>query len=145
MKDWDRILKTPYVTVDAVLIDKGKILLVKRKNIPFIGYWALPGGFVKRGEKLKEAIKREVLEETGLKAIPHKIIGIYDDPKREPVRGHVITVGFLCTSKGGKLKPQFEEVKETRFFPVQEIRKLRIAFDHRKIINDALKQSRRKA
>jgi 8-oxo-dGTP diphosphatase len=143
--NWDKILKTPYLTVDAVVMEKGKILLVKRKNIPFLGHWALPGGFVDRGETLRKAVKREVLEETGLRVSPQKIIGIYDDPKREPVRGHVITVGFLCTVKGGKLKPQFEEVKETRFFPVQEIRKLKIAFDHRKIIMDALKMQGRKS
>lgn len=145
MKDWDKILKTPYITVDAVLMDKGKILLVKRKIIPFIGYWALPGGFVNRGETLRKAVAREVLEETGLKAVPQKIIGIYDDPKREPTRGHVITVGFLCKITSGKLKPQPEEVSETRFFPLQEIRKLKIAFDHRKIINDALKMQRSKS
>jgi len=145
MKDWDKILKTPYLTVDAVVIDKGKILLVKRKNIPFLGQWALPGGFVERGETLRKAVMREVLEETGLKTAPEKIIGIYDDPKRDPVRGHVVTAGFLCSVKGGKLKPQFEEVKETRFFPVPEIGKLKIAFDHRKIIKDALKMRGRKA
>lgn len=145
MKDWDKIIKTPYLTVDAVVAEKGKILLVKRKNIPFQGQWALPGGFVERGETLRKAVMREVLEETGLKVSPGKIIGIYDDPKREPVRGHAVTVGFLCAVKGGKLKPQFEEVKETRFFPVKEIRKLKIAFDHRKIINDALKMRGGKA
>jgi 8-oxo-dGTP diphosphatase len=144
MKDWDRILKTPYLTVDAVLMDKGKTLLVKRKNIPCIGYWALPGGFVNRGETLRKAVAREVLEETGLKAVPQKIIGIYDDPKRDS-RGHLVTVGFLCALRGGKLKPQFEEVKETRFFQVSEIRKLKIAGDHRKIIMDALKMQRLKA
>jgi 8-oxo-dGTP diphosphatase len=145
MKDWDRIIKTPHVTVDAVVMDKGKILLVKRKNIPFIGQWALPGGFVERGETLKAAVSREALEETGLKVVPQKIIGIYDDPKRDPLRGHVVTVGFLCKLMGGRLRPQFEEVKETRFFPVQEISRLKIAFDHRKIITDALKMRGRKS
>jgi 8-oxo-dGTP diphosphatase len=145
MKDWDSILKTPYITVDAVVIDKGKALFIKRKNAPFLGQWALPGGFVKRGETLKEAVAREVLEETGLKVTPGKIIGIYDDPKRDPLRGHVVTIGFLCAVKGGKIRPQFEEVKETKFFPVSEIRKLKIAFDHRKIIKDALKMRGREA
>ena len=139
--------KTPYLVADALVIKRAKeieILLVKRKRGAFIGHWALPGGFVEIGETLKNAAAREVLEETCLKVKPERIIGIYDDPKRDP-RGHMVSVVFLCSIKGGKLKPQPEEVSEVRFFPVLKIRKLKIAFDHRKIINDALKMRRRKA
>ena len=88
---------------------------------------------------------REVLEETGLKVIPKKIIGIYDDPKRDPERGHVVTVAYLCKLAGGKIKLQPEEVKDVKFFPVSEIKKLKIAFDHRKIIKDALRMHGRKS
>jgi len=136
-------IKTPYLTIDAVVIKNKKILLMKRKNEPFKDYWAIPGGFVERGETLRKAVKREALEETGLKVSPKKIIGFYDNPKRDS-RGHVIALAFLCMPKGGKLKPQPEEVSDVRFFPVKEIRKLKIAFDHRKIIRDALKVQRRK-
>jgi 8-oxo-dGTP diphosphatase len=138
--------KTPYLVADALVIKRAKeieILLVKRKSGAFIGHWALPGGFVEIGETLKNAAAREVLEETGLKVSPKKIIGIYDDPKRDP-RGHMVSVAFLCKMKGGKLKPQEEEVSETRFFALPEIRKLKIAFDHRKIIRDALKMRGRR-
>ena len=145
MKNWDKILKTPYLTVDSVVIRDRNILLVKRNKGAFIGWWALPGGFVKRGEALRKAVMREVLEETGLKVSPEKIIGVYDDPKRDPIRGHVVTVAFLCRLKGGSLRPQPEEVKETKFFPISGIRKLRIAFDHRRIIKDALKMQERKS
>jgi 8-oxo-dGTP diphosphatase len=138
--------KTPYLVADAFVIKNKEILLVRREKKPFEpfeGYWALPGGFVERGEILKKAVAREVLEETGLKVVPHEIIGIYDDPKRDP-RGHMVSVVFLCSVKGGRLKPQLEEVSDVRFFSSQEIRKLKIAFDHRKIIGDALKLKRRK-
>jgi 8-oxo-dGTP diphosphatase len=140
-------IKTPYLVVDAVVIKNKEILLVRREKKPFEpfeGYWALPGGFVETGEILKKAVAREVLEETGLKVSPQKIIGVYDDPKRD-TRGHMVSVVFLCSVKGGKLKPQPEEVSGARFFTIPEIRKLKIAFDHRKIINDALKMRRRKA
>jgi 8-oxo-dGTP diphosphatase len=136
-------IKTPYLAIDAVVIKNKKILLMKRRNEPFKDYWAIPGGFVERGETLKEAVKREALEETGLEVSPKKIIGVYDDPKRDS-RGHVIALAFLCTPKGGKLRPQPEEVSDVKFFSVQEIRKLKIAFDHRKIIKDGLKIMRRK-
>lgn len=143
MKYDDNKVKTPYLTVDSVVMEKGKILLIKRKGNPFVGYWALPGGFVERGEILSKAASREVLEETGIQVSIEKMTGIYDDPKRNPM-GHAVTAAFLCKTKGGKLKPQEEEVSEARFFPIPEIRKLKIAFDHRKIIRDALKMQRRK-
>jgi 8-oxo-dGTP diphosphatase len=134
-------IKTPYLTTDAVIIKNSRILLVKRNRSAFIGYWALPGGFVGIGEIVKKAVAREVLEETGLEVSPQKIIGVYDDPKRDP-RGHMVSVAFLCRIKGGKLRPQPEEVEDIKFFSVLEIRKLKIAFDHRKIIKDALKMQR---
>ena len=135
----DRILKTPYITADAVVTKNGKILMVRRKGGAFHGYWALPGGFVKRGEVLRKAVAREVLEETGLKVVPEKMIGVYDDPKRDPLRRHVITVAFACKPMGGKPRPQPEEVSNVRFFPISEITKLKIAFDHRRIISDSVK------
>ena len=137
-------IKTPYLAIDAVVIKNKKILLMKRKNEPFKDYWAIPGGFVEMGETLMKAVKREALEETGLKVSPKKIIGVYDNPKRDS-RGHVVSVAFLCRPMGGKLRPQEQEVSDVRFFSVPEIRKLKIAFDHRKIINDAMKMRRRKA
>ena len=143
MKDLDKILKTPLLTIDAFAMKNGKVLLGKRKSGTFANHWELPGGFVERGETLRKAVAREALEETGLKVIPQKIVGIYDDPKRDP-RGHVVTVTYLCKITGGRIKPQENEVKEVRFFSIPEIRKLKLAFDHRKIINDALKMQGRK-
>jgi 8-oxo-dGTP diphosphatase len=144
MKYDDNKVKTPYLTVDSVVMEKGKILLVKRKGNPFVGYWALPGGFMERGETLRKAAPREVLEETGMKVSIEKMIAIYDDPKRNPM-GHAVTVTFLCKVTGGKLRPQEEEVSETRFFSIPEISKLKLAFDHRRIIRDALKMRSGKA
>ncbi len=136
-------IKTPYLTVDAVAIRDRNTLLVKRKKGAFIGQWALPGGFVERGETLRKAVMREALEETGLRVSPERVVGIYDDPKRDP-RFHAASVAFLCSVQGGRIKPQLDEVEEVGFFPVPKIRRLKIAFDHRKIINDALKMQGRK-
>ena len=61
--------KSPKLTADGAIIKDNKILLIKRKNDPFKGKWALPGGFVEYGEKVEDAVVREVLEETGVIAV----------------------------------------------------------------------------
>jgi 8-oxo-dGTP diphosphatase len=82
------------LTADGVLIKNGKILLIKRKNEPWKGMYALPGGFVEYGERVEDTVLREVFEETGLKASIIALVGIYSSPDRDP-RGHIITVAYL--------------------------------------------------
>jgi len=126
--------KNPKVTVDGVLLERGSVLLIKRKNFPFQGLWALPGGFVDYGETVEVAVVREVFEETGLKFRIKKLVGVYSDPKRDP-RGHTIGIAFLCKKTGGILKGG-DDAREAKYFNVRKLPKL--AFDHRKIIRDAL-------
>ncbi len=81
------------LTVDAVIIRNGKILLIRRKNDPFRGCFALPGGYVEKGEDAKGAVIREVEEETGLVVRPLRMSGVYDSPGRDK-RGNV-SIAFL--------------------------------------------------
>ena len=124
--------RKPSVTVDGIITKDNEILLVKRKNNPFRGKWALPGGFVNYGEKVEDAVIREVKEETGVSTRIIKLFGVYSDPSRDP-RGHTISIVFI-------LKPETKEVKggddavDARFFPLDYIPPL--AFDHDKIIMD---------
>ena len=93
----------------------------------------MPGGLVEKSETIKEALIREAKEETGLDIIPVRLVGIYDDPERDP-RG-VVSVAFLCKPKNAKTKPG-EEVLDVKFFPLEEAVKMRLAFDHNKMIKD---------
>src|SRR6185436_18501234 len=98
--------KTPLLTTDCVAVDgKGRVLLVRRRHPPFKGKYALPGGFVEIGETVEEACRRELKEETGVKAGRLEPLGVYSDPERDP-RGHICSVAFLtrvarATPKGG--------------------------------------------
>ncbi len=118
--------------MDALIIQKGKVLLVKRKFEPYKGFWAVPGGFVEEGETVEEACRREALEETGVKVKLVKFVGVYSDPKRDP-RG-TITVAFIAKplSKKGKGDVEVESVK---WFGLDELPE--IGFDHAKMIRDA--------
>ncbi len=124
----------PTLTVDCVVFDaSGALLLIKRGNPPFKGRYALPGGFVDVGETVEAATLRELKEETGLNGRIVALIGIYSDPKRDP-RGHSVSAAYLVETKG---KPRGGDDAESAAF-VAGWRKLKLAFDHDKIVRAAL-------
>ena len=126
----------PAVTVDVLFftIKDGKlqVLLIKRAAWPFEGYWALPGGFVGMKEGLDEAASREIFEECGIKNLFLEQLFTFGDPGRDP-RTRVITVAYYALAPSEEIKKvQVDEVKEAKYFPVEELPKM--AFDHKKII-----------
>ncbi len=127
--------RNPALTVDGVLIEDGRILLIKRGREPFKGKWALPGGFVEYGERVEDAVIREFREETGLDTEIKGLVGVYSDPKRDP-RGHTVSIAYLLERKGGELKGG-DDASDAAFFPIDDLPEL--AFDHAKIIGDALR------
>ncbi|WP_297536402.1 NUDIX hydrolase [Thermococcus sp.] len=123
------------LTVDGVIIHNNGVVLIRRKREPFKDFYALPGGFVEYGESVEDALKREMKEETGLDVRILRLVGVYSDPGRDP-RGHTVSVAFLCLGEG-KLKAG-DDAKEVHVFPVDEALKLPLAFDHGRILRDAL-------
>lgn len=107
--------------------------MVRRGREPYKGKWALPGGFVRYGERVEDAAAREAKEETGLRVRLQKLIGVYSDPGRDP-RGHVISICFLASKIGGKLMASGDVVEARAFkrIPWNEL-----AFDHAKILKNA--------
>ena len=123
--------KNPALTVDAIAIKDGQIILIKRKNPPFQGSFALPGGFVDYGETVENAVIREFKEETSLDAEIEDFIGIYSEPDRDP-RGHTVSVVFELKITGGTMLAG-DDAAEVSLFPLDELPDL--AFDHGKIIS----------
>ena len=127
---------TPTLTTDCVVFNaKGELLLVKRGNEPFKGAYALPGGFVDVGEEVEAACRRELKEETGVEAGKDLIFfGVYSDPKRDP-RGHTVSIAYLvlvdnAVAEAGDDAAAVEWVKN--------FSALDLAFDHDKIVADAV-------
>jgi len=126
--------KSPKLTVDGIVLEDERILLIKRKNQPFKGKWALPGGFVEYGEKTEDATVREVLEETGLKTKINHLAGVYSDPKRDP-RGHTVSIVYVLDIFSGELKSG-DDACDAKFFDLKNLPDL--SFDHEGIIKDIL-------
>jgi 8-oxo-dGTP diphosphatase len=128
--------RSPALTVDGILLQDDSVLLVQRKNTPFQGAWALPGGFVEYGETTESAVIRELLEETGLRVKILTLLGVYSDPHRDP-RGHTVTVAYLIHQVGGTLQAG-DDAGNVKFFKRDELPEL--AFDHAVIVKDAFQR-----
>jgi 8-oxo-dGTP diphosphatase len=125
--------ETPKLMVDVIIPSERGVVLIRRGTKPFEGRWALPGGFVEVGETVEEAAYREAAEETGLAVEVARLVGVYSDPERDP-RGHNVSVAFLARVLSGDLVAATDASEVAVLDPSS----VELAFDHRKIIEDAL-------
>jgi 8-oxo-dGTP diphosphatase len=124
----------PKLAVDAVWVSKGRVLLVRRGRPPFVGRWALPGGYVEGSETVESAVSRELREETGLAARPQRLVGVFSGPDRDP-RGPNVSVTFWMRGRAGR-PVGGDDAREAAWVPLSEARDL--AFDHDEILRRAL-------
>ena len=125
--------ETPKLMVDVVIPSDRGVVLIRRGTEPFVGQWALPGGFVELGETVEAAAAREAAEETGLAVEVARLIGVYSEPERDP-RGHNVSVAFLVRVLSGELAAATDASEVSVLNPSS----VELAFDHRRIIDDAL-------
>lgn len=106
----------PVVGVGVVVIDDGNILLIRRGRDPGRGLWAVPGGKVQRGERLREAARREAMEETGLTVEVGEVVWVGE---HIDVGHHLVLIDFLATLVGGELRAA-DDADEARWVPIEE-------------------------
>jgi 8-oxo-dGTP diphosphatase len=138
----------PAVAVDCVIfgldleIKDLKVMLIERDLEPFAGMWAIPGGFVRRGESLEQAAARELEEETGIHNVFLEQLYTFGDPGRDP-RGWVISVAYyaLVSPEGHRVVAR-TDARQAAWFTVKRLP--RLAFDHPRIVQTALERLRGK-
>ena len=140
MTDTRKYPDRPYVGVGAVIVQDGKVLIVKRKYDPLAGRWSLPGGGVELGETLEDSIVREMLEETGLEIEVGPVIEVFDRITRDSsgqVRYHFVLVDYLCWPVGGELQAS-SDVEDARFVEPADLPHYNLTLKANQVIERAL-------
>lgn len=129
----------PNVTVDLLIFRPAtQILLIERGGDPFKGYWALPGGYVEKGESLEQAALRELQEETSLENLDLTQLGAFGDPGRDP-RDWTVTVAYWTYVKDAKAEAGSDAAR-VGWFDIDKLPEL--AFDHGKIVEAGVRRLR---
>ena len=122
------------LSTDCVVFAGSAVVLIKRKNPPFQGQYALPGGFVEEDETVEEACIREAKEETNLEVKNLRLIGVYSKPGRDP-RGRTVSAAYLAEADISTLKAG-DDAADVEL--VSDWQNKDLAFDHREILQDTV-------
>ena len=118
----------PIIGVGAVIIREDRVLLVRRATEPLKGEWSVPGGVLELGEKLRDGIRREVLEETGLEVEPGDVLDVFDSIFRDEqgrTQYHYVLIDYLCRLLLGEAKAG-SDVSEVRWVQEVELAAMRL-------------------
>ncbi len=126
----------PALTVDVAIVTREarpRVLLIQRKKDPFAGSWSLPGGFVEENERLADAARRELVEETGVVATELEQLYTAGDPGRDP-RAWTVSVVYLAQVDPDAVKPvAADDASAVGWFALEELPPL--AFDHAMLLS----------
>jgi ADP-ribose pyrophosphatase YjhB (NUDIX family) len=139
--------EVPLVGVGAIIIENGRVVLVKRAHPPLQAEWSIPGGVLEVGELVREAAIREAREETGLTVEPGELLGVYDRILRDAdkrVQYHYVLIDFLCRRVAGNLAAA-SDAAEVRWVTREELPGLKLAEDTLDVIRKGFAKSRVKS
>src|SRR5258707_3124567 len=131
------------VGVGAIIVDRGRVALVKRGHAPLLGEWSIPGGMLELGETVRQGAEREALEETGLVVRAVELLGVFDrvvldDAQR--CKYHYVLIDFVCERISGDLRAA-GDAADARWFTLEEINKLPLPEDTAGVIRMGLEKA----
>ena len=145
MSDDRRYPRWPLVGVGALIFERGRILMARRGKEPLKGWWTLPGGALETGELLDSAVRREVLEETGLVVEPVQVFEIFERimPDAEGrTEYHYVLIDHECRVTGGELQAG-DDVAEVAWMGLEELTGLQITEGTLGVIERAFRKRRK--
>lgn len=137
-----RYPERPVLGVGALIFDGDSILLVERGREPLKGYWSLPGGVVETGERLEEAICREVREETGLIVRPTRVAEVFERIMKDAegrAEYHYVLIDYVCEPAGGELAAA-DDVSRVEWVPMSDLKNFRLTEGTIDVIESVYKQ-----
>lgn len=135
--------KQPLIGVGALIIEGGRVVLIKRGKAPLLGEWSIPGGMLELGETLRQGAEREGLEETGLVVRATELLGVFDRVVRDSdgtIIYHYVLIDFLCERVSGELHAG-ADAADAQWFTPDDVAKLPLAEDTAGVIRAALAKS----
>ena len=129
----------PKIGVGGLVVDKGKLLLIRRAYEPSSGLWSIPGGLLEVGESLEEAVVREIEEETGIKVEVKELLDVLNFVIKDEagkVKYHYVLIDFLAKPVGGELRPS-RETLDVRWVSLKDIEKYSLTRTARRLISKA--------
>ena len=145
MSDDRRYPRWPLVGVGALIFDRGRILMAQRGKEPLKGWWSLPGGALETGESLDHAVRREVLEETGLVVEPVRVFEIFERIMRDAsgaVEYHYVLIDYVCRVTGGERRAG-DDVCRVEWMRPSELKGLQITEGTLGVIERAFRKRRK--
>jgi 8-oxo-dGTP diphosphatase len=133
----------PLVGVGAIIVDDGRVALVKRGQAPLLGEWSIPGGVLELGETLRQGAERETLEETDLVVRATELLGVFDRvvlDNEKRCQYHYVLIDFLCERISGDLHAA-GDAADVRWFTLEEVGKLALPQDTTAVIRLGLEKA----
>jgi ADP-ribose pyrophosphatase YjhB (NUDIX family) len=130
----------PIVGVGAVIVDRGRALLVRRNTEPLRGEWSVPGGVLELGEKLRDGAAREALEETGLHVEVGEVLDVFDSIFPDPdgrAQYHFVLIDYLCRPISGEARAA-SDVSDVKWVTLGELDSLELRDSIRQVVRKAL-------
>jgi 8-oxo-dGTP diphosphatase len=134
----------PLVGVGAIIVDGGRVALVKRGTAPLMGEWSIPGGMLELGETLRRGAEREALEETGLVVRATELMGVFDrivPDEAKRTMYHYVLVDFLCERISGEVHAS-GDASDARWFTWEETSELPLAEDTAAVIKLGMQKAK---
>jgi 8-oxo-dGTP diphosphatase len=130
----------PLIGVGAVIVQQGRALLVRRDTEPLRGEWSVPGGMLELGEKLRDGVRREVLEETGLEVEIGEVLEVFDSIFADAMgrtQYHYVLIDYLCRPLAGEARAS-SDVSDVRWVSAEALPALNLRDSIEQVVRKGL-------